>query len=389
MTLDDTTPVIVDAARTPFGKRDGWLAPVHAAELLGRAQVGVLERLDLEPALVDQVIGGCVTPAGEQYGHVTRTAWLHAGLPPATGATTIDAQCGTSAQATLLLAGQIAMGAVDVGVACGVEVMSRVPLTPKVGTGLGTPRPATWSLDTPDQYVAADRIARRRGLTRADLDGYGLRSQQRARAAWDEGRFDAQILPVDVPQEDGTTAVVDRDEGLRETSLDALAGLRPVKDGGLHTAGTSSQVSDGAGAAVLASAAAARDLGLSPRARILTSCVIGGDLELMLDGPVRGGRILLDRLGMTIADIDVVEVNEAFASVPLSFARAHGTRDDGLGERLNATGGAIALGHPAGATGIRLIATALDELERRNGAIALIAICAAASTTCLVLERLP
>lgn len=379
-----TTPVILDAARTPFGRREGWLAPVHAAELLGRAQTGVIERLGIDPSSVDQVIGGCVTPVGEQYGHVTRTAWLHAGLPAETGATTIDAQCGTAAQATLLLAGQIAMGAVDLGVACGVELMSRVPLTPKSGTGLGTPRPAGWALDTPDQYTAADRIALRRGLTRPELDAFGLRSQQRAQAAWAAGRFDDQILPVEVVRADGTTDVVRRDQGLRETSLEALAGLRPVKEGGLHTAGTSSQVSDGASAAVLASASAARARGLAPRARILAQCVIGGDLELMLDGPVRGAQILLDRLGMTMGDLDVVEVNEAFASVPMSFARVHGVDE----ERLNPQGGAIALGHPAGATGIRLIATALGELVRRDASLAMVAICASASTTCLVLERL-
>jgi len=379
----DRTPVLLDVARTPFGKRDGWLSPVHAVSLLARAQSGILERLDLDPAGVEQVIGGCVTPVGEQYGHITRTAWLHAGLPPETGATTIDAQCGTSAQAALLLAGQIAMGALDLGVACGVELMSRVPLTPKSGTGLGTPRPADWALDTPDQYTAADRIARLRGFSRADLDAYGLRSQQRARAAWDAGIFDPQILPVEVPQDDGSVRVVDRDQGLRETSLEALAGLRPTKEDGLHTAGTSSQVSDGASAAVLASASAAAAMGIPARARVLAQCVVGGDLELMLDGPVRGGQILLDRLGMTAGDIDLFEVNEAFAAVPMSFAAVHGVDD-----RLNPYGGAIALGHPAGATGLRLIATALEGLERRDGELAMVAICASASTTCLVLERL-
>jgi acetyl-CoA C-acetyltransferase len=377
-------PVLLDVARTPFGKREGWIAPVHAAELLGRAQLGVLERLGLDPRAVEQVIGGCVTPVGEQYGHVTRTAWLHAGLPPETGATTIDAQCGTSAQALLLLAGQIAMGALDVGLACGVELMSRVPLTPKAGSGPGTPRPASWSLDTPDQYTAADRIACMRGFGRADLDAFGLRSQQRARAAWDAGVFDAQILPITVPQPDGTEQVVTRDQGLRDTSMEALAGLRPTSEGGLHTAGTSSQISDGSSAAVLASAARAQELGIQPRGRILAQCVIGGDLELMLDGPVRGGQILLDRLGMTVADIDVFEVNEAFAAVPMSFAAVHGVDDD----RINPHGGAIALGHPAGATGLRLVATALEELVRRDGERAMVAICASASTTCLVLERL-
>ncbi len=381
--VSSTTPVIIDAARTPFGKRDGWLSGVHAAELLGYAQRGVLERLDLDPELVEQVVGGCVTPVGEQFGHVTRTAWMHAGLPHHTGATTIDAQCSTAAQALLLVAGQIALGSLDVGVACGVELMSRVPLTYKVGTGLGTPRPAGWSIDSPDQYTGADRIASHRGFTREDLDAFGLRSQQRARAAWDAGRFDAQIIPVTAPGPDSDT-VVERDQGLRETSLEALARLKPVKDGGLHTAGTSSQISDGASAAVLMSQGRAEELGYRPIARLLGQCVIGGDTEFLLDGPVTAAEKVLARSGLTIADIDVFEVNEAFASVPMSFAQVH----DVDPERLNPNGGAIALGHPAGATGIRLIATALAELERRDQQVAMVAICASASTSALILERL-
>ena len=356
-------PVIVEAVRTPFGKRGGTVSGLHAAELLGAAQRGALDRLGLDPGLVEQVIGGCVTPIGEQFGNITRTAWMHAGLPAPAGTTTIDAQCGTAAQAVQLLAGQIAIGALEVGMACGVEVMSRVPLTPKQGLGLGTPRPASWSLDMPDQYTAADRIARARGFSRRDLDAYGLRSQQRAREAWDDHRFDRQVVPVTVPADDGSAPrVVDRDEGLRDTSLAALAQLRPVKPDGLHTAGTSSQISDGASAAVLMSERTARRLGITPKARLLAQCVIGGDTELMLDGPVDAAAKLFARTGMTVADIDLFEVNEAFASIPMSFARVHGVDDD----RLNVNGGAIALGHPAGATGIRLIATAIDELRRRD-----------------------
>lgn len=376
-------PVIVDAARTPFGRRNGVLSGVHAAELLGIAQRGVIDRLALDPELVEQVVGGCVTPIGEQFGNVTRTAWMHAGLPSRTGATTIDAQCGTSAQAVLLLVGQIAMGALDVGMACGVEVMSRVPLTPKTGRGLGTPRPATWSVDTPDQYAAADRIAALRGFSRDDLDAFGLCSQQRARAATDAGRFASQLVPVQGAIH-GAPRVVDRDEGLRETSMAALAGLRPTKAGGMHTAGTSSQVSDGASAAVLTSEERARSLGIAPKARVLAQCVIGGDTEFMLDGPVTAAETLLERTGMTVGDIDLFEVNEAFAAIPMSFATVHGIDPD----RLNVNGGAIAIGHPAGATGIRLIATALEELRRRDGSIAMIAICASAATTCLILERI-
>jgi acetyl-CoA C-acetyltransferase len=377
-------PVIVDAARTPFGRRQGWVAGLHAAQLLGLAQRGSLDRLGLDPHLIEQVIGGCVSPVGEQFGNITRTAWTHAGLPPEAGSTTVDAQCGSAAQSVQLLAGQIAIGALEVGMACGVELMSRVPLMAEVGLGFDTPRPADWWIDLPDQFTAADRIARRRGFTREDLDAFGLRSQQRARAAWDEGRFSRQVIPVEVPDADGGTAVVDRDQGLRETSMEALARLRPTVEGGLHTAGTSSQVSDGASAAVLMSEDRARALGVPARARLLAQCVVGGDLEFMLDGPVEAGRRLLDRTGMKVGDVDLFEVNEAFAAVPMSFAQVHGVDED----RLNVNGGAIALGHPAGATGIRLIATAIDELERRDRSVAMVAICASAATTCLLLERI-
>ena len=374
-------PVIVDAARTPFGKREGWLSGVHAAELLGYAQKGVLDRVGVDPGAVDQVIGGCVTPLGEQFGNIVRTSWMHAGLPLKAGCTTIDAQCGTAQQSVQLIAGQIAIGAVDVGVACGVELMSRAPLTYKVGTGLGTPRPESWSLDTVDQYTAADRIAVKRGFGREDLDSFGLRSQQRAAAAWEAGRFDSHIIDVVAP---GSDAPVHRDQGLRESSLEGLAKLRTVQEGGLHTAGTSSQVSDGASAALLMSEDRARMLGVRPRAKILAQCVIGGDIEFMLDGPVDAANIVLGRTGLTIDDIDLFEVNEAFASVPMSFAQVHGVDP----ELLNVNGGAIALGHPAGATGIRLLANVIDELERRDKSIALIAICASAATTCLILERI-
>lgn len=374
-------PVIVDAARTPFGKREGWLSGVHAAELLGYAQKGVLDRVGVDPDAVDQVIGGCVTPLGEQFGNVVRTSWMHAGLPLKAGCTTIDAQCGTAQQSVQLIAGQIAIGAVEVGVACGVELMSRAPLTYKVGTGLGTPRPESWSLDTVDQYTAADRIAVKRGFSREDLDAFGLRSQQRAAAAWEAGRFDSHIIDVVAP---GSDVPVHRDQGLRESSLEGLAKLPTVQEGGLHTAGTSSQVSDGASAALLMSEDRAKALGVRPRAKILAQCVIGGDTEFMLDGPVDAANIVLGRTGLTIDDIDLFEVNEAFASVPMSFAKVHGVDP----ELLNVNGGAIALGHPAGATGIRLLANVIDELERRDKSIALIAICASAATTCLILERI-
>ncbi|MEN3540078.1 steroid 3-ketoacyl-CoA thiolase [Microbispora sp. ZYX-F-249] len=377
------TPVIVDAARTPFGRRGGWLSGLHAAELLGIAQRGALERLGLDPELVEQVIGGCVTQAGEQSGSVTRTAWLHAGLPEQTGVTTIDCQCGSAQQAVHLIAAQIAAGVIDAGMACGVEVMSRVPLMANIGEGVGRPRPDSWDRDMPAQYVAADRIARRRGFTRERLDAFGLRSQERAARAWAEGRFDGQIIPVTVPGEDGF-ATVTRDQGLRETSTEALARLKPILDGGLHTAGTASQISDGASAAVLMDEDRARELGLRPRARIVAQCLVGAETEFLLDGPVKAAEKLLARTGMKIEDIDLFEVNEAFASVPLSFAQVHGVDQD----RLNVNGGAIAIGHPVGATGIRLIAAAIGELERRDQETAMVAICAGgALATGAIIQR--
>ncbi|MGI5157565.1 steroid 3-ketoacyl-CoA thiolase [Microbispora sp. CA-102843] len=377
------TPVIVDAARTPFGRRGGWLSGLHAAELLGVAQRGALERLGLDPHRVEQVIGGCVTQAGEQSGSVTRTAWLHAGLPEETGVTTIDSQCGSAQQAVHLIAAQIAAGVIDVGMACGIEAMSRVPLMANIGEGVGRPRPDSWDRDMPAQYVAADRIARRRGLTREGLDAFGLRSQERAGRAWAEGRFDGQIIPVTVPGDDGP-ATVTRDQGLRETNMEALAGLKPILDGGLHTAGTASQISDGASAAVLMDEERARELGMRPRARIVAQCLVGAEPEFLLDGPVKAAEKLLARTGMKIADIDLFEVNEAFASVPMSFAQVHGVDPD----RLNVNGGAIAIGHPVGATGVRLIAAAIGELERRDQETAMVAICAGgALATGAIIQR--
>ena len=374
------TPVIVAAARTPIGRRRGVLSGLHAAEIMGVALRGVLDRAGLEPALVEQVIGGCVTQAGEQSSNVTRTAWLHAGLPESTGATTVDCQCGSAQQATHLVAGLIATGAIDVGIACGVEAMSRVSLGANIGEGSGRPRPDSWDIDLPNQYLAAERIAARRGLTRHDTDQFGLRSQQRAAAAWAEGRFDREVLPV--PVEGG---VVTRDQGLRETSLDALAGLKPVLDDGLHTAGSASQISDGAAAVLLMDSDRARELGVRPRAKILAQCLVGAEPYYHLDGPVRATERVLERTGMKIGDLDLFEVNEAFASVVLSWAAVHEPDP----ERVNVNGGAIALGHPVGSTGTRLITTALHELERRDASTALVTMCAGgALSTGTILERL-
>jgi len=387
-------PVIVEAVRTPLGKRRGWLSGVHPAVLLGAAQVEVLKRSGIDPALVDQVIGGCVTQAGEQSNNMVRRAWMHAGLPNHTASTVIDAQCSTAQQATHLINAMIAASAIKVGVACGVESMSRVPLggnVPQGSANMGSPRPADWSIDLPDQFLGADRIVKDRGFSRADVDAFGLWSQQKARVALDEGRFAREIFALETPVLDeegsptGETRIVDTDQGVRDTTLEALAALNPVLEGGTHTAGTSSQISDGASALLLMDEDLAHSLGLRPRARIVASCLVGADPYYHLDGPVQATEKLLADSGMTIGDIDLCEVNEAFAGVVLSWARQHHVPDD----KINVNGGAIALGHPVGSTGTRLLTTALHELERRDATTALVSMCAGgAQASGTIIERI-
>ena len=385
------TAVIVEAVRTPIGKRNGWLSGLHAAEILGAAQRGLIERAGIEARLVEQVAGGCVTQGGEQSNNVTRTAWLHAGLPQQAGCLTLDAQCGSAQQAAHVVAGLIAAGAIDVGIACGVEAMSRVPLGTAAMAGGTSPRPPSWSIDMPNQFEAAERIAKRRGITRAALDAFGLRSQRNAAAAWSAGHFDREVLAVKAPaldagrQPTGEVVTVDRDQGPRDTTAEGLAALKPVLDGGLHTAGTSSQISDGAAALLLADERQAAALGLRPRARIVAQCLIGDDPYYHLDGPVAATGRVLRRAGMSIGDIDLFEVNEAFASVVLSWMSVHEPDPD----LVNVNGGAIALGHPVGSTGSRLLTTALHELERRDASTALISMCAGgAMATATIIERL-
>ncbi|HST81893.1 MAG TPA: steroid 3-ketoacyl-CoA thiolase [Kineosporiaceae bacterium] len=382
-------PVIVSAVRTPIGKRGGWLSGLHPAELLGIAQQAAVQRAGVEPADVEQVIGGCVSQAGEQALNITRTAWLSAGLPHQTGCLTIDCQCGSAQQATHLIAALISAGTIDTGVSCGIEMMSRVPLGSNVGTA-GKPRPDSWDIDLPNQYAAAERIAERRGLSRLEVDDFGLRSQLNAAQAWAEHRFDTEIVPVSAPELDkdgtptGETRLVERDQGLRATTAQGLAALRPVLPDGLHTAGTSSQISDGAAAILLMDEDRARAQGLTPRARIVAQCLVGAEPYYHLDGPVQSTQRVLERAGMKIEDIDVFEVNEAFASVVLSWSAVHGADPD----RVNVNGGAIALGHPVGSTGARLITTALHELERRDASTALIAMCAGgALSTATIITR--
>ncbi len=383
-------PVIVEAVRTPIGKRNGWLAGFHAAELLGQAQAALVERAGIDPAEVEQVVGGCVTQAGEQASNVTRTAWLNQSLPYEVAATTIDCQCGSSQQANNFVANLISADAVDVGIACGVEAMSRVGLGANALNGPGSSRPDGFPWDMPDQFGAAERIAQKYGVSRADVDWLGLESQRKAAVAVAEGRFDREIAPVEAPVvgPDGPTGertLVRADQGLRDTTAEGLAGLKPVLPDGIHTAGNSSQISDGAAAVLWMSEERARAEGRRPRARIVAQVLVGSDPYYHLDGPIAATAKVLAKARMTMRDVDLFEVNEAFASVVLSWGREHGADWD----KVNVNGGAIALGHPVGATGSRLVTTALHELERRDATFALVTMCCGgALATGTILERL-
>ncbi|WP_419994576.1 steroid 3-ketoacyl-CoA thiolase [Streptomyces boninensis] len=385
-------PVIVEAVRTPIGKRGGTLSTLHPSYLLGETYRELLERTEIKADCVEQIVGGCVTHAGEQSMNPARTAWLTMGLPYETAATTVDCQCGSSQQANHMVANMIASGVIDVGIGCGVEAMTRVPLGSGSKHGPGKPFPDEWNVDLPNQFEAAERIARNRGLTRENVDSLGLISQERARRAWDEGRFDRETFGVQVPTTEeeqaagqGMWRLVERDQGLRETSMEGLSGLKPVMPTAVHTAGNSSQISDGAAAVMWMSKRLARALGLRGRARIVAQALVGSDPHFHLDGPIDATKAVLGRAGMSLKDIDLVEINEAFASVVLSWAQVFGQDL----EKVNVNGGGIALGHPVGATGARLITTALHELERRDKEFALITMCAGGGlATGTIIQRL-
>jgi acetyl-CoA C-acetyltransferase len=382
---------LVEAVRSPLGRRSGGLSGLHPGDLLGAVQRACVERAGIDAGEVGQVIGGCVSQVGEQSFNVARTAWLSAGLPLEVAATTIDSQCGSSQQASTLAAGLVASGLEDVVLTCGVESMSRIPLGANF-QHFGRPVPksyfARYAFNS--QFQGAELIAKEYGIGRADTDAFGLRSQQLAARAWAEGRYEREVLPIDAPVVDaegkptGESVRVARDEGLRETSLEKLATLKAVVEGGIHTAGTSSQVTDGAAAVLLASGDAAKRLGLRPRARIVYTTLVGVDPVTMLKGPIPATRKLLAKTGLGIEDMDVYEVNEAFASVVLAWQKEVGA----VPERVNPNGGAIALGHPTGATGDRLLTSALHELERTGGRYALISMCCGGGLgTGTILER--
>jgi acetyl-CoA C-acetyltransferase len=391
-----TNIVIVDAVRTPIGKRNGGLSTLHPAQVLGTVQKAIVDRTGIDPAEIGQVIGGCVSQVGEQAFNLTRTAWLSAGLPLSVAATTVDTQCGSSQQATNLAAALVGGGVVDVALACGVELMSRVPIGVggKKELGLGVPIPKNYfeQYEMTSQFEGAERIADKWGITREDTDAFGFRSQQLAAQAWAEDRFSGQYVTVDAPDrnEDGsladTTHTVARDEGIRETTLEKLATLKPVaRENGVHTAGNSSQISDGASAVLLMTEEKAAALGLKPRARIVDTCLVGTDPVLMLTGPIDATQRMLARTGLSIDDMDVFEVNEAFASVVLAWQKEVGANP----EKVNPNGGAIALGHPLGGTGGFLMTKALYELERTGGRYGLISMCCGGGLgTGTIIERL-
>ena len=376
--------VIVEAGRSPIGRKKGSLAVVHPTELLGNVMMAVLQRAHIESATVGQVVGGCINKVGAQAMNVTRTAWLTGGGAVDVACSTIDSQCGSSQFAVNLAASLIASGAEDVVLACGVENMSLLPIGSDAiaGANAGFGKPITRKyferFEFVSQFEGAERIATKYGVTRQDTDRFGLESQLKAARAISDGRFDSQIIPVEVPvmNTDGTRGKemrsFTRDEVPRETSLEALAALKPVaRPDGIHTAGSSSQIADGASAVLLMSEAKARELGCRPRARVIDTCLVGCDPVLMLEGPIPATRKLLDRNGLKIADIDLFEINEAFASVVLSWAR---TLSPDM-TRVNPNGGAIALGHPLGATGCGLVTKALYELERSNLRRAIVTMC--------------
>ncbi len=388
--------VIVEALRTPIGRGKmgrGDLSGFHATQLLGRVQKGLVERAGIEPAQVEQIFGGCVTQAGEQSNNVTRHAWLAVNDDYTTAGTTVDVQCGSGQQANNIVNALVKGGSIDVGIACGIELMSHVGLGANVINGPGFFQPPDWHWDTtPDQFTTVERIASKRGITREQVDELGLRSQSLAAQARDAGHFKREILPIEAPllgddgAPTGETRLVEQDQGIRASTREGLAQLKPVIEGGIHTPGNSSQVSDGAAGLLYMSRGKASELGLRPRARILHDVVVGCDPYFLLEGPIDATRKILAKSGMSLAGIDLFECNEAFAAVVLAWLQEFPEIDL---DRVNVNGGAIALGHPVGATGARLIVTALHELERRDQGTALITMCCGSAVgTATIIERL-
>src|SRR5215471_9277831 len=384
------TAVIVDAVRTPLGRRNGKLKDVHPVDLAAHVLKAVVERNDLDPALVEDVIMGCVMQVGDQGINIARNAALAAGLPESVVGTTVDRQCGSSQQAAHFAAQGVIAGAYDVVIAAGVENMTRVPMGSSVAEGkYGFPFGPMMSARYPNlvpQGISAELIAEKWGLSREQNDAFSAQSHQRAARAREEGRFDREILPITVSGEEGEE-VVSQDEGIRpDSTVETLAKLKPAfKPDGVITAGNSSQITDGAAAVLIMTEEKASELGLKPRARFHTFALAGVDPVMMLTGPIPVTTKVLERAKMTLDEIDLVEINEAFAPVVLSWEKEHHADMS----KVNVNGGAIALGHPLGASGARLMATLLNELERTGGRYGLQTMCEGGGlANAAIIERL-
>jgi acetyl-CoA acyltransferase len=382
--------VIVDALRTPLGRRNGKLKDQHPVDLSARVLKAIVERNDLDPALVEDVIMGCVMQVGEQGINIARNAALAAGFPESTVGTTVDRQCGSSQQAAHFAAQGVIAGAYDVVIAAGIESMSRVPMGASVVDGkYGFPFGPMMTGRYPDlvpQGISAELISEKWGISREANDAFSVESHKRAARATDEGRFEREILPVEITTDDGTETMT-RDEGIRpDSSIEKLATLKPAfKEDGVITAANSSQITDGAAAVLVMSEEKANQLGLTPRARFQTFALAGVDPVLMLTGPIPATTKVLERAKMTLDQIDLVEINEAFAPVVLAWEKEHHPDMS----KVNVNGGAIALGHPLGCSGARLMATLVNELERSGGRFGLQTMCEGGGmANATIIERL-
>jgi acetyl-CoA acetyltransferase family protein len=378
--------VIVNAVRTGMGRRNGMLSQTHPVTMGAKVLRAVVDQVGVDPKEVGDVVFGNVSQVGEQAANVGRNVVLEAGFPIEIPGTTVDRQCGSGQQAIHFAANLISSGVVDVAVGGGVENMSRVPMGSNFKVaGFPFTEYMRTTYDLTSQGVAADNIARQWGLTREDLDKFAVESQRRARAAQDAGKFEKEILPIEVEHE-GTKGTFATDEGIRESTLEGLAKLQPsFGEDGLHHAGNSSQITDGASAVLLMSAEKAQELGLKPRARIVAQAVVGSDPHLMLTGPITATPAVLKKAGLKMEDIDRVEINEAFASVVLAWQKETGADLS----KVNVNGGAIALGHPLGCTGARLMTSLLHELERTGGRYGHEVMCCGGGIgTATIIERL-
>jgi len=387
--------IIVEAQRTPIGKGKpvvGWLSGLHAVQVLSLSMEGVLKKTGVDRKHVKQVVAGCVTQAGEQSSNIARNAWLYGGDNYQVGAITTDCQCGSGHHSVHIAAALVQSGAYDVAIGAGVEHMSHVPLGSNVYNGPGSPWPEPWPWDQiHNQFEAITRICKNRGITRRECDELAVASQEKAIAAAKAGKFKDEIIPVEAPvlgedgKPTGKTRLVDRDQGLRETTLESIADLKTFDSGGFVTAATSSQISDGATSILIMTPEKARQFGLKPRARIIAGVLVGADPYYLLDGPVDATQAVLKQAGMRLEDIDLYEVNEAFAGVVLSWCRVF----DPDMSKLNVNGGAMALGHPVASSGPRMITTVLHELERSDKNTALVTMCCGSAVgTASIIERL-